>query len=87
MDNVALIHQDIKTPQQMMECMNNVARRYHVEFGVAKCKTVCIGNGPKVTIYLNDQPLEETTKWKYIGETKNNKANLKDHINEPSEEK
>ncbi len=82
MDDVALIHHDVETLQQMMECTNDVARRYHVEFGVAKCKIVRIGKGPKATIYLNDQPLEETNKYKYLGETINNKANLKDHISE-----
>ena len=35
MDDVALIHYDTETLQQMMECTNDEARRYHVEFGVA----------------------------------------------------
>ncbi len=66
----------------MMECTNDIARKYHIEFGAAKCKIVRIGNGPKAEVQLNDQPLEETTKYKYLGETINNKGNLKDHINE-----
>ena len=82
MDDVALIHDDRDTLQKMMECTNDVARRYHVEFRVAKCKILRIGKGPVASINLNDQPLEETTKYKYLGETINNKANLRDHINE-----
>ena len=58
MDDVALIHSDRKVLQQMMECTNDIARRYHIEFGAAKCKIVRIGNGPKAEVQLNDQPLE-----------------------------
>ena len=60
MDDVALIYHDVITLQQMMECTNNVGSRYHVEFAVAKCKILKTSNGPKPTIMLNDQLLEET---------------------------
>ncbi len=82
MDDVALIHEDRETLKQMMECTNDVAKRYHIEFGAAKCKIIRIGNGPKADISLNNTQLEETNKYKYLGEIINNKGSLKDHLEE-----
>ncbi len=39
-DDVALIHHDKATLQEMMDCTSDVARRYHIEFGAEKCKVV-----------------------------------------------
>ncbi len=82
MDDVALIHHDRESLQQMLDTTNDIARRYHIEFGAEKCKVVRIGRGKQAKIMLNGQALEETTKYKYLGEIINNKANLKDHIEE-----
>ncbi len=82
MDDVALIHHDKKTLQEMMDCTNDIAMRYHIEFGAEKCKIVRIGRGAQAKIELNNTILEETNKYKYLGEIINNKANLKDHIEE-----
>ena len=38
MDDVELIHDDRETLRQMMECTNDIAKRYHIEFAAAKCK-------------------------------------------------
>ena len=43
MDNIALIHHDRKILQKMMDCTNNIAKRYHIEFGAEKCKIIKIG--------------------------------------------
>ncbi len=82
MDDVALIHHDRATLQRMMDTTEDIAKRYHIEFGVEKCKVVKIGPGRKSKIILNNKELEETTNYKYLGEIINNKANLKDHIEE-----
>ncbi len=82
MDDIALIHYDRKILQKMMDCTNNIAKRYHIEFGAEKCKIVKIGRGKSADIILNSTKLEESTKYKYLGEIINNRANLKDHIQE-----
>ena len=65
----------------MMDCTNNTAMKYHIEFGAEKCKIVKIGHGQAANIELYGTHLEETDKYKYLGEI-NHKANLKDHIEE-----
>ena len=82
MDDVALIHEDKTILQRMMDITNDIAMRYHIEFGTAKCKIVKIGKGPTAEIKLNNQTLEEVKQYKYLGEIINNKGNITDHINE-----
>ncbi len=41
-----------------------------------------IGSGKQSSIRLNETTLEETNKYKYLGEIINSKANQKDHIEE-----
>ncbi len=82
MDDAALIHHDKEILQQMLDTTNDIAKRYHIQFGAEKCKVVRIGRGKQANIMLNGQSLEKTTKYKYLGEIINNKANLKDHIEE-----
>ena len=55
-------------------------KKYHIEFGAAKCKVVKIGKGPKSNILLNNQVLEEVEAYKYLGEVFNNKGNMEAHI-------
>ena len=43
MDDVWLIHYDLKTLQEMLDIANHVALKYHIEFGAAKCKVLRIG--------------------------------------------
>ena len=82
MDDVALIHDDKDTLQKMMDITNDIAKRYHKEFGAAKCKIIKIGRGKDVEITLNNKKLEQTETYKYLGEIFNNKNNLKNHIEE-----
>ena len=55
-------------------------KKYHIEFGAAKCKVVKNGKGPKCNILLNNQVLEEVKTYKYLGEIFNNKGNMEAHI-------
>ena len=80
MDDVCLIHHDTKELQQILNTTNHVAKKYHIEFGAAKCKVVKIGKGPKSNILLNNQVLEEVETYKYLGEVFNNKGNMEAHI-------
>ena len=80
MDDVALIHEETKQLQEIMDTTNHVALTNHIEFGAAKCKVVKIGPGKKSQITLNEQILEEVTAYKYLGDMINNKADLEDQI-------
>ena len=83
MDDVALIHEETKQLQIIMDTTNHVALTNHIEFGAAKCKVVKIGPGKKSQITLNEQILEEVTAYKYLGDMINNKADLEDQIKAP----
>ena len=80
MDDVCLIHHDLTTLQEMMDITNQVAKKYHIEFGAAKCKVVRIGSGQVSKITLNNTVLEEVSKYKYIGKIYNTKGNLEEHL-------
>ena len=82
MDDVCLIHSDRNELQQMLDITNHVAKKYHIEFGAAKCKVVKIGRGPTSKLTLNGQILEEVESYKYLGEMINSKGNLAAHIKE-----
>ena len=83
MDDVCLIHHDLTTwLQQMLDITNHVAKKYHIEFGAAKCKVVKIGPGPKSKITLNNTTLEEVLKYKYLGKIYNSKGNIEEHLKE-----
>ena len=80
MDDVALIHENLKELQEVMNTTNHVALTNHIEFGAAKCKVVKNGPGKKSHISLNGQILEEVTAYKYLGDMINNKGDLEDQI-------
>ena len=79
MDDVRLIHHDLTTLQEMMDITNHVAKKYHIEFGAAKCKVVRIGPGQESKIMLNNTIQEEVPKYKYLGKIYNTKGNLEEH--------
>ena len=56
----------------MLNITNEVADRYHIEFGSAKSKILKIGNKTsKPDIYLGEKKLEYTDNYKYLGEMLN----------------
>ena len=82
MDDVCLIHHDLKILQEILDVTNHVANKYHIQFGAAKCKVIKLGKGKKSNLKLNGETLEEVQAYKYLGETINNKGTLADHITE-----
>ena len=80
MDDVCLIHHDLTTLQEMMDITNHVSKKYHIEFGAAKCKVVKIGPGQESKIMLNNTILEEVPKYKYLRKIYNTKGNLEEHL-------
>ena len=80
MDDVCLIHHNLKTLQEMLDITNHVALNYHIELGSAKCKVVRIGKWKnKSGIKLNGQTLEEVDMYKYLGELISKKNNMEAH--------
>ena len=82
MDDVCLIHHDLKKLQEILDVTNHVAKKYHIEFGAAKCKVVKIGKGTTSQLTLNETVLEEVKAYKYLGEMINQKGNLEAQIKE-----
>ena len=83
MDDVALIAENRTQLQQMLDITHDIASRYHIEFGDEKSKILKIGKPKqKPDLKLGTKILKYTDKYKYLGETINNKLNLKDHIQE-----
>ena len=83
MDDVALIATEPNNLQKMLDTTNEIANRYHVEFGEPKSKILKIGKD-KITpeFKLGQTTLKYTEKYKYLGEIFNKKGNLSDHIAE-----
>ena len=48
MDDVCLVHRDLEILQEMLDMTNHVALKYHIQFGVAKCKKIRKGRGKRV---------------------------------------
>ena len=71
-----------KQTPKMLDITNHIAKKYHIEFGAAKCKVVRIGRGPKSPLVLNGTILEEVPTYKYLGDMINNKGDLTAHIKE-----
>ena len=80
MDDVALIHENLKEPQEFMNTTNHVTLTNHLAFGAAKCKVVKNGPGKKSQINLNGQVLEEVTVYKYLGDMVNSNGDQEDQL-------
>ena len=83
MDDVALITDNHKDLQEMLNITYHVANKYHIEFGMAKSKILKIGKiKEKQPLYLGKNILEYVQTYKYLGETMNNKGTMENHIKE-----
>ena len=80
MDDVVLISNSDQEMQPMLNITNEVSSRYRIVFGKEKSKVMKIGNSVQTELKLGDIEIEETDKYKYLGEIINNKWNLEDHI-------
>ena len=83
MEDLLLISTDPNELQDILNITNEIANRYHIEFGKEKNKILKIGPSKKMpTIKLGEKTLEYTNNYKYLRETLNEKANLEAHIQE-----
>ena len=81
MDDVVLVSHDPEEIQEMLNITNEIAGRYHIEFGKEKSKVLKIGKKKtRPKFRLGDLELEYTEKYKYLGLTLNSSNNLKDHL-------
>ena len=84
MDDVALIANNQKTMQEMLDITHEIANRYRIKFGEEKTKTLTISNRKKkennTNFNLGNMKIGETDTYKYIGVTMNTKCNLTDQI-------
>ena len=81
MDDVILASLDPNEMQKMLDITNNVAGKYHIEFGEEKSNVMKIGGGKsKPEFKLGKMKLQYCEIYKYLGMIKNSKNNLKDHI-------
>ena len=81
MDDVALITDNHKDLQEMLNITYHVANKYHIEFGMAKSKILKIGKTKeKPPLHLGKNELEYVQTYKYLGETMNNKGTMENHI-------
>ena len=80
-DDVVLIAESAEQMQKMLDITNQIAGKYHIEFGEAKSNVMKIGgNKDKPEFKLGEMKLKYCDKYKYLGIIFNNKENLKDHI-------
>ena len=64
----------------MLDITNEISSRYRIVFGKEKSKVMKMGSSVQTELKLGDMVIEETDKYKYLGEIINNKGNLEDHI-------
>ena len=70
--------------QEMLNIVNEVAAKYHIEFGMPKSNVMKIG-GRKEAITmmpLGQQAMTQTTKYKYLGFNQTDDNKLETHIND-----
>lgn len=84
MDDVALITNNEEDMRKLLETTEKIAGKYRIEFGQEKSKIMIINpTRKKIEIspmYIQGKQIEQTTTYKYLGYTINNKNNLKSHL-------
>ena len=63
MDNVLLISIESKELQDMLNITNEIANRYHIEFGKEQSQILEIGLSQSPTLKLGDMTLEYTSRY------------------------
>jgi hypothetical protein len=81
MDDVALIHHDREILQKMLDITDDIAKRYHIQFGKEKSQVITIGKTQyQPQFNLGKVTLNNIESYKYLGMTINKKGNLADHL-------
>ena len=82
MDDVVLIHHEKEEIQKMLDTINDIAKRFHIQFGKEKSQLLTIGNtAPPPDLKLGNDILDKTDTYRYLGMTINSSGNLESHLN------
>ena len=82
---MALLHNNVKNLQEMIDIMFEISQKYRIKFGLAKSKHLIIGGTKGMTekdktLKLGNDILEQVDFYKYLGMHVNQGYNLKTHI-------
>ena len=81
MDDVLLMENETPKSQELLDTTHDVSQRYHVEFGMPKTKYLRASKRKTpIELKIGERPIEEATKYTYLGEVNNKGMNLKDHL-------
>ena len=84
-DDIAGATTDPNELQRILNVIDDIAKRYRIEFGASKSKVLVIGakkDTPTPTFYVGDMKLDYCDSYKYLGEHINSKNNLDNHLKE-----
>ena len=66
----------------MLGTTNDIAKRFHIQFGKEKTQLLTIGNtAPSTELKLGNDVLVKTDTYIYLGMTINSSGNLESHLN------
>jgi hypothetical protein len=82
MDDVVLITNKENEIQELLDITNEIAGKYHLEFGAEKSKCMTIGTNSIPTLKLGEMSIEKTTKYKYLGKIIHEKMSLEPTLKE-----
>ena len=73
---------ETKELQKMLDIINYIAAKYHIEFGMPKSNVMKVaGRKEAITMVpLGNQAMTQTNKYKYLGFTQTSENNLHEHI-------
>ena len=83
-DDVLIMAETKEELQQMLDIINDIAAKYHIEFGMPKSNVMKIGGRKEAItmVPLGHQAMTQTTKYKYLGFNQTDDNKLDTHINE-----
>ena len=81
-DDVLIMAETKEELQKMLDTINDIAAKYHIEFGMPKSNVMKVaGRKEAITMVpLGNQAMTQTNKYKYLGFTQTNEDNLQEHI-------
>ena len=81
-DDVLIMAETKEELQEMLNVINDIAAKYHIEFGMPKSNIMKVAGKEEAIVMmpLGQQAMTQTTKYKYLGFTQTSKNNLQEHL-------
>ena len=81
-DDVLIMAETKEELQEMLNVINDIAAKYHIEFGMPKSNIMKVAGKEEAIVLmpLGEQAMTQTTKYKYLGYTQTSKNNLQEHL-------